>query len=163
MAGGADRERIVSGSRASARAGFTLMELLLTMIVLGILGGIAAPTLRGATYRADASKIAADMTTVRTAVFEYREVASRLPSTAAWGTIPPDLAPHFSNVQFVYKNVDYRLVTTESQGRVDFIVRYPSGSPIGAALYRFRRPGSDSGSVIWSDTQSRWRLLEQNQ
>ncbi len=133
------------------------------MIVLGIVGGTAAPTLRSATYRADATKVASDMTTVRSAVFEYREDAGRLPRTAAWRTIPRDLASHFNNVQFVYKDVDYRLVTTAAQGRVDFIVRYPRGSPIGAALRRFRRPGNDSGSVTWSATQTRWRLLEQNQ
>jgi prepilin-type N-terminal cleavage/methylation domain-containing protein len=149
--------------RPTARAGFSLVELLTTMIVLGILGGVALPTLRAATYRADASKVATDMAAVRSAVFEYREDANRLPRTAAWRTIPRDLAPYLNNVLFVYKNLDYRLVTTAGRGRVDFIVRYPRNSQAGAALRRFRRPGNDSGSVTWSATQTRWRLLEDNQ
>jgi len=144
-------------------SGFTLIELLTTMIILGIVGGIAAPILRGATYRADASKVATDMAAVRTAVFEYREDANRLPRTAAWRTVPRELVPYLNNVLFVYENLDYRLVVTQAQGRVDFIVRYPRASPIGGALRRFRRPGNDSGSVAWSATQTRWRLLENNQ
>jgi prepilin-type N-terminal cleavage/methylation domain-containing protein len=149
--------------RPSARAGFALIELLTTMIVLGILGGVALPALRAATYRADASKVATDMAAVRAAVFEYREDATRLPRTAAWRTIPRDIVPYLNNVQFVYKDLDYRMVTTAARGRVDFIVRYPRNSHIGAALRRFRRPGNDSGSVTWSATQTRWRLLEDNQ
>jgi prepilin-type N-terminal cleavage/methylation domain-containing protein len=150
-------------SRRARRRGFSLLELLTTITVLGIIGGIAAPVLRAATHRADASKVAADMTTVRAAMFEFREDTGRLPRTTAWGRVPPDLAPYFNSMLFTYKELDYRVVTTAGRGRVDFLVRYPRDSQIGAALRRFRRPGDDSGSVNWSTTQTRWRLLEDNQ
>ena len=152
---------IMSEGRAANRGGFTLMELITTMIALGILGGIALPNLRAATYRADASKIAAEMTLVRTAMFEFREDTGNLPRTARWGVIPPDLAPYI-NVQFTYKDLDYRLVSNTRRGRVELRVRYPRQSPIGAALRRFRRPGKESGSVTWTTKQTRWRLLENN-
>ena len=148
--------------RVSGRGGFTLIEVLVTMGVLGILAGIALPIFRSATYRADASKIASDMTLVRTAIFEFREDNNRLPASAGWGVVPPDLAPYFNNLQFTYKDLDYRLVTRPRRGRVEFRVRYPRRSPIGAALQTFRNPGSASGSVTWTARQTRWRLIENN-
>lgn len=55
--------------RASGRGGFSLIELLTAMVVIGILAAIALPNFRAAIVRADASKVASDMTVVRTAVF----------------------------------------------------------------------------------------------
>ena len=147
--------------RVSGRGGLTLIELLVTVGVLGILAGVVLPTLRSATYRADASRIASDMTLVRTAVFEFSEDNNRLPASAGWGVVPPDLAPYI-NLQFTYKDLDYRLVTRPRRGRVEFRVRYPRRSPIGAALQTFRNPGSASGSVTWTARQTRWRLIENN-
>ena len=76
--------------------------------------------------------------------------------------MPPELAPYLNNVEFAYKDLDYRLVTTAEQGRVDFKVQYPEQSPIGVALLRFSNPGSESGSVVWTAWETRWRLLEDN-
>jgi len=137
------------------------MELLTTMIVVGILAGLAIPKLQAAIYKAEAAKIAADMTLVRTAMLQFRGENGSLPSTADWGVIPPDLAPYL-NIQFTYKDLDYRLVTTDGQGRIDFKVRYVLESKIGIALQRFSHPGSETGSVLWTALETRWRLLEDN-
>lgn len=147
--------------RASCRRGFTLMELLTTLIVVGILAGVAIPKLQAAIYSAEAARVAADMTLVRTAMFQFREENGSLPSTSDWGAIPPDLVPYL-NIQFTYKDLDYRLVTTDGQGRIDFKVRYAVESKIGVALQRFSRPGSEAGSVLWTALEMRWRLLEDN-
>jgi general secretion pathway protein G len=144
------------------RNGFSLIELLTVMVTLGILAAIAMPSLRGAVERADAARVAADMTLIRTAVFEYREDEGGLPRSAAWGRVPPDLASRV-DIPFTYKDLEYQLVTNANQGRVEFRVRYSRGSALGAALQRFMNPGNDSGSVVWSVTQTRWRLLEDNQ
>lgn len=137
------------------------MELLTTMIVVGILAGLAIPKLQAAIYKAEAAKIAADMTLVRTAMLQFRGENGSLPSTADWGVIPPDLAPYL-NIQFTYKDLDYRLVTTAGQGRIDFKVRYDLESRIRVALQRFSHPGSEAGSVLWTALETRWRLLEDN-
>lgn len=145
-----------------SRRGFTIIEMLIVLAILGILGGIALPSLRGAVYRADATKVVTDMTAVRQAVFDYREDSGELPRTARWGTAPPQLAPYLDGLPFTYKDLEYRLVSNVRRGRVDFIVRYPGGSFIGAALQRFRRPGTESGSVTWSRRRTVFRLLEGN-
>lgn len=149
-------------ARCRGRGGFTLLELLVTLSVMGTLAGIAVPNFRSAVYRADAAKIMADMNVVRLAVFELREESGGLPGRARWGSVPADLVPLLDNISFTYKNLEYRLTTNARRGRVDFLVRYPRDSPIGNALKRFRRAGRDSGSVTWSRTRTRFRLLEEN-
>ena len=99
----------MSNPRSDSRGGFTLLELLVTMIVLGALAGIAVPNLRSAIYRADAAKIVTDMNLVRIAVFELREESGGLPRRARWGSVPADLVPHLEGVSFTYKDLEYRV------------------------------------------------------
>ena len=146
------------------RLGFTLAELLTTMVMIGILSGIATPYLREAIYRAEARRIMTDVSAIRVAVFEYREDNDNaLPPTAGWRTMPPGLAPYVNNVDFSYKNLEYRIRTNRRRGRVDFYVRYPRRDPVGAALRVFAQPGNDSGSMNWNNRRSRFRLLNNNQ
>jgi prepilin-type N-terminal cleavage/methylation domain-containing protein len=146
------------------RGGFTLMELLTTMIVIGILGGIAIPYMQQAVHRAEARRIMTDVSAVRVAVMQYREDNNNsLPPTARWRTIPPGLEPYLNNVDFSYKNLQYRIRTNNRRGRVDFLVRYPRRDPIGVALRTFERRGRDSGSMTWNNRRSRFRLLNNNQ
>lgn len=150
--------------RDQRRGGFSLIELLTVMIVIGILSGIALPNFRVATYRADARKVISDISALRAAIYEYREDNSNtLPPTAAWGTVPAGLVPYLNNVEFTYKDLTYRLRTRANRGRVDIFVRYPRNHPIGLALRTFERPGNDSGSVTWNNRRTRFRILENNQ
>lgn len=148
--------------RDARRGGFTLIDLLTTMIVVSILAAIAIPSFKEAVARADARKVLTDVAAIRIAVHEYRQDANALPRGARWGATPPDLAPHLNDVDFVYKDVEYRLTSNRRRGRVDLTVRYPRDSAIGAALVTFAQPGSDSGSVTWSRRRTRFRILEQN-
>ena len=153
----------MSGGRTThGRGGFSLIELLTTMVVIGILSAIAAPYLRGAIDRADARKIVSDVAAIRVGLMEYREEHDGLPGTADWGEIPPDLAPFLNNVDFTYKDVEYQVRTTDAHGRVDVFVRYPEQSPISEALLTFDRPGDDAGSMTWDRERMRFRLLEDN-
>ena len=145
------------------RAGFSLVELLTTMVVIGILAAIAMPAFRNSIARAEARKVMTDMAAVRTAVFQFREDEGRLPRRARWGQIPPDLADYLNNVDFEYKTLQYRLTSNNRRGRVDFLVRYDRNDPIAAALLTFARPGTDSGSATWARRRMRFRILENHQ
>lgn len=144
---------------ASSRSAFTLIEVVTVAVILGIFAGIALPSFRRATYWAHAAKVVADMNAVRLAVFEFREDNARLPGTARWGQTPPDLIPYLDQMPFVYKDLEYRLWANDRRGNVEFRVRYPTRSPIGDALSRFRRPGTESGSVSWTPRETKFRLL----
>lgn len=145
---------------AARRRGFTLLELLTSMIVIAALGLVAIPNFKRAIDKADARKVVTDMAAVRAAVFEYREDAGHLPATHPWASVPMELVPYLNNVDFSYKSVEYRLEVTPSRGRVDFLVRYPANDPMGMALHTFSRPGGDAGSITWNTHETRFRLTE---
>lgn len=148
----------------NSRAGFSLIELLVTMVVISILAGIAAPYMRDASSRAEARTVLGDVNAIRVALYEYREDnENTLPPTAPWNTVPPSLQPYLNNVDFSHDALDYRIRTNQRRGRVDLIVRYPRRNLIGMALRTFERPGRDSGSVAWNGRRTRFRLLEGNQ
>ena len=140
---------------AADRSGFTLVELLIVAVVLGILAGLAIPNLKQAIYQADAASIVADMNAVRFAVAEYFEDNARYPSQSRWGQMPADLRPYLGDMEFRHKDLDFRLW---SGARVSFNVRFSRNHPIGEALKRYRRPGAGEGSVNWTPTRTQFRL-----
>lgn len=73
------------------RRGFSLVELLTTMAVIGLLASIAMPKYQQLRKRAYAAEIVTAMTTVRAGVYQYNETAGNWPGTAALGTVPTGL------------------------------------------------------------------------
>ena len=135
--------------------GFTLIELLTTFIVMSTLAGIALPTIRTAVERADATHVVTDARNVETAVITYYENTGLLPATTGWGVSPPELSDMISSLPFVYKDCDYRIITSGGSGTVRLRVRYPNGSPIGEALQAYQSPGK----VVWTRTRTDFYLL----
>ncbi len=84
-----------SGSRKPRmdrrRGGFSLIELLMTVSIVGILAGLAIPNLRSMTYRARATEVAGDIEVVRVAALQYNADAARWPDDSPLGTIPAEL------------------------------------------------------------------------
>jgi type II secretion system protein G len=67
----------------SSKKGFTLIELVVVIAILGILAGIAIPRFLDATATARGAKIVADMRTIDSAIMMYNAKTGNLPSTAA--------------------------------------------------------------------------------
>lgn len=133
-------------ARAS-RGGFSLIEMALVAVVLGILAGVSLPSLTRAIHRADAARIMTDVRNVEMAVQAHLEDTGRLPRTGRWGQVPADLVPYLpESITFQYKHLQYRLVVNRRRGRVRLQVRYPRNDAIGEALKRFRR----AGEVSWT-------------
>jgi len=57
---------------ASAARGFTLVELLIVVVILGILAGIVIPQINSATAESKESQIRANLSAVRSAIALYR-------------------------------------------------------------------------------------------
>jgi prepilin-type N-terminal cleavage/methylation domain-containing protein len=80
-----------SQHRGLGRAGFTLVELLVTVSIVGILAGLAIPNMRNMTFRARATSVAADIEVLRVATLNYNANAHAWPGEAAPGVIPAEL------------------------------------------------------------------------
>lgn len=91
----ASREDRLAGSGPDPRrGGFTLVELLVTAAILGILAGLAIPNMKTILLRARAAELAGDMDVVRVATQTYNGYTHTWPAETAAGTVPPELTPY---------------------------------------------------------------------
>ncbi|MEM7413850.1 MAG: type II secretion system protein [Gemmatimonadota bacterium] len=75
----------------SRRAGFSLIELLMAVSIVGIIAGLAIPNLTSMTYRARATSVVADLQAVRVATVNYNGDQHAWPASAGLGTVPTEL------------------------------------------------------------------------
>jgi prepilin-type N-terminal cleavage/methylation domain-containing protein len=78
------------------RRGFTIVELLAVVAVLGLLASIALPKYQQFRKRAESADILGAMTAVRVGAFQYNEAVGTWPPTARRGTVPRGLSPYLT-------------------------------------------------------------------
>ena len=139
------------------RSGFTLVEVLIVSIIVGILAGIAVPRLSKAVDRAAATRVVADARTVAVATRSLLEAGGALPVTGDWGVAPAALTPYLQeNMTFSFRDAVYRFVTQPALQTAQLWVEYPAGSGLGEALLSFRR----TGEVSWTPTRTTFFLAK---
>ena len=90
------------------RRGFTIIELMTVMIVIGLLAGIAVLKYIDLRHRARAVAVAADLESVRLAAYGAWYEHNTWPSEAGPGQVPADLVPYLpGNLSFA--NAEYTL------------------------------------------------------
>ena len=75
----------------SRRGGFSLIELLMAVSIVGILAGLAIPNIRTVQFRARAAEVAGDLEVVKVATVSYNGDVHTWPADATSGTVPPEL------------------------------------------------------------------------
>lgn len=126
------------------RRGFTLVEVMIVIVLIGILSGLALPNLRNAVFKANAAKIVGDVRTIELAVRTYMVDSLAPPRSGGWGSVPASLRNYLpGGMQFSYKGLDYRLVTQLRLGTVRLLVRYARNDGTGLALQRYAGPNVD--------------------
>jgi prepilin-type N-terminal cleavage/methylation domain-containing protein len=73
------------------RGGFSLVELLMAVSIVGLLAGIAIPNMRTIQFRARAAEVAGDLEVVKVATVNYNADMHAWPADATNGTVPPEL------------------------------------------------------------------------
>lgn len=87
-------ERRDTGRTDRRRGGFSLIELLMAVSIVGILAGLAIPNLRSMTFRARATEVAADLEVVRISTLQYNGDAFAWPGEVGQGVVPTELNTH---------------------------------------------------------------------
>lgn len=90
------------------RAGFSLIELLLAVTIVGLLAGIALPNLQVVRLRAQAAEISGAMDVVRIATQQHAGDDFTWPAEVGQGVVPPELVPYLPD-GFTFQGNGYEL------------------------------------------------------
>lgn len=95
------------------RTGFTFIELMVVVTIIGLLSSIAVPKFRLMKQRAFATNVLADLQVVRVAVLSFYSDSGHFPAEAAAGIAPPGLEKYLP-IGFAFKrdewSMDYDIV-----------------------------------------------------
>lgn len=88
--------------------GFSMIELLVVMAVIGLLAGLAIPRYRDMKRRAASAAVMGDFSTVRVAAYNYFADSGKFAGDAGPGSPPPGLVPYLP-MNFEFSNATYTL------------------------------------------------------
>jgi prepilin-type N-terminal cleavage/methylation domain-containing protein len=125
------------------RHGFTIIELMMVMIVMGLLAGLAVLKYVDMRHRARAAQVAADLESVRLAAYGAWYEHNAWPNEAGPGQVPADLVSYLPQ-NFSFVKPEYSLDWE------NFVP--PGGGPSG---------GMQLGVVVTAATPRLQKTLEQ--
>lgn len=125
------------------RKGFSFLELLVTMAIIGLLASIAIPRYRDMKIRAVAASIIGDVHAIRVAAFSHYTENGMFPPDAGAGQLPPELVANLPT-GFTFDRSDYdydwHVWTTGAENFVGITVAV-SDTQLAAQLVKAAGPG----------------------
>ena len=88
--------------------GFTLIELMVVVLIVGILARIAIPSYRQMVLKARAAEALSNIQAIRVAAYAYNSEHNRWPPDAGPGVSPPELRPYLGD-GFAFDRDEYQL------------------------------------------------------
>lgn len=91
------------------RRGWTMIELLMVLVIMGILVNIAVPALRLIRRRAEAAHVIGDIRVIQIAAQSHHADRGTFPPTEQFGVVPTTMVPMLpEGFEFGYGDVRYR-------------------------------------------------------
>lgn len=123
-------------TRKNSRArhkGFSLIELLIVISIIGLLSSFLIPNLVQTHYKGKALKIVTDMRAIRDVAMTYNMDLHEWPRSKGWGKIPKDFKPHLPpgatfnlgswDVKYAYSNFSNKSDKWKSKRGYSVILR----------------------------------------
>ena len=107
------------------RPGFTFVELMISMLIVGLLSAVAVPKYIDFKRRANTTKVIGDIQVVRVAVMSFYADSSYFPAETGPGTVPPNLQKYLP-IGFTFQRlawtVDYQRWDAGGLGGADVLI-----------------------------------------
>ncbi|MDP3539324.1 MAG: pilin [Azonexus sp.] len=124
----------------AVQKGFTLIELMIVVAIIGILAAVALPAYQDYTIRAKVSEVMLAASGMRTSLAEFYQTNSRMPVTLSIGTITQNSA-YVSTVAYTQTSTTTGLITATSRNLPASATGVVTLTGVGA---------TDTGVVTWT-------------
>ena len=132
----------------SLRAGFSLIELMIVVAIIGILAAIAIPSYQDYVARARVSEGLTMASSIKTVVTEYWIANNRWPTDATEAGLPAASAFSSSNVQ----SIGYAISSSEA-GNAQITITYTAAAGAGdGATLVLTADTTAQGRIAWTCT-----------
>lgn len=127
-------------SMQKMQKGFTLIELMIVVAIIGILAAVALPAYQDYTVRAKVSEVILAASSAKTAVAESAQVGAAMPATASL-VVDSQASKYVSGVVYSWVNASQGLITvttTAADAKISSLALVMTGDL------------KDNGQVVWT-------------
>ena len=122
--------------------GFTLIELMIVVAIIGILAAVALPAYQDYTVRAKMSEVVLAASGMRTSVAEAFQTYSHMPETDSIGTVTQD-SKYVTTVAYTKDDEDTATITATSQNT-------GAKNPDDGVITIIGQGSVDTGVITWT-------------